>query len=421
MKRFTVRHVNAWRMHRQWLDRPFKGRNLIDLVRSIGWIYSPGCSTPYLSVWARTHNFRPSKLDRLVFEERGLIQLETLRGCTMLVPRDEAPVALRIRSRTFTELAKEARPLMPISGKELERLKTSVLAALEGGFKTHDEIRDAVPSELIRDFPAALKRIGFTGSLWLAFHLLKEDGRIVKIQHSKRLDTTDYAFARISDILPEVDPFDLKPEIANVKLAQHYFRSEGPARVKDLAWWAGINVTEAMRATEQVSPGLEKLTVANSKDEFLLSPEQLDEFADFVPGEPGINLIPYRDVYLKGQREVVNRFVRQEHSDKPFSRWKGKLINDPLATVIVGGQVMGVWEWDPSGGGRLHSELFAKSVDKKSGSLIRKRADELGRFIRDELQDIRLQGVDYGRHQMTKIRELKTYWGQGAHADVETV
>src|SRR5438093_3248924 len=114
-KPVPISHLNAWRMQRQFLDRPFGSKNIVDLIKDTGWIYSPGCSTPYLSLWARMSSFKTEDLNRLVFDERKLVQMETLRGCTMLVPREHAAVALRIRTRTFTELAKQARQQITFS------------------------------------------------------------------------------------------------------------------------------------------------------------------------------------------------------------------------------------------------------------------------------------------------------------------
>src|SRR5437667_5471932 len=142
-------HVNSWRMHRQFLDHPFPSKNLSDLIRSIGWIYSPGCSTPYLSLWARSSSFKAADLDKLVFDDRKLLQLETLRGCTMLVPRDQASVALRIRTRTFTELSKQARQQMPINEIEMERLKSSILKTVQSVSRTPEQIQQAVPPNLV--------------------------------------------------------------------------------------------------------------------------------------------------------------------------------------------------------------------------------------------------------------------------------
>src|SRR5712691_2518865 len=161
-KSLPLAHLNAWRMRRQFLDHPFASKNLLDLIKSTGWIYSPGCSTPYLSVWARTTSFKAEDLNRLVFDDHKLIQVETLRGCTMLVPRDQANIALRIRTRTFTELSKQTRQQMPINDAEMEKLKTAIVKTLHSGARTAEQLQQAVPSNLVRDFGVDLKRIGLT-------------------------------------------------------------------------------------------------------------------------------------------------------------------------------------------------------------------------------------------------------------------
>src|SRR5213596_1451528 len=145
-KPVAYHHINSWRMHRQFLDHPYPSKNLLDLIRSVGWIYSPGCSTPYLSLWSRISSFKAADVDKLVFEDKKLIQLETLRGCTMLVPREQASVALRIRTRTFTELSKQARHDMPVNDADMERLKTSILKALQSSVKTTEQLQHAVPA-----------------------------------------------------------------------------------------------------------------------------------------------------------------------------------------------------------------------------------------------------------------------------------
>ena len=414
-KPVPISHLNAWRVQRQFLDRPFGSKNIVDLIRSIGWIYSPGCSTPYLSLWARISAFRAEDLNRLVFDDHKLLQLETLRGCTMLVPRDQADIALRIRTRTFTELSKQARQQMPITDAEMEKLKEAILKSLHSGPKTSEQLQHMLPPNLIRDFGADLKRIGLTNSLSLGINLLKEEGKVLKQQSKRRLDIMDYSFVLTSSILPEADPFNLRLEEACAQLADQYFKAEAPARAKDFAWWAGINVTDAIRGGAEIKPKLVPVSVEGTADEFLISESELDDFFAFEPPDFVINFIPYRDTYLKGQREIVNRFISSEHADKPFSRWKGKLINDPLATIIVNGRVVGVWEWSEDGDD-IDLLLF-DSIPKSAERAIQKRASELAGFIRSNLGEVRLQGVDYGPHQTTGIHDLKAFWGKGAQAD----
>jgi hypothetical protein len=416
-KPVPVEHLNSWRMHRQFLDHPYPSKNLLDLIRSVGWIYSPGCSTPYLSLWARMATFKTADMEKLVFDDRKLVQLETLRGCTMLVPREQASLALRIRTRTFTELSKQARQQMPVNETEMEELKTAILATLHSAPKTSEQLHRAMPAKLVKDFGADLKRIGLTNSLSLAINLLKEEGKLLKQHTKKRLDSTEYSLILTSSLLPEADPFNLRLEEACTQLAAQYFRAEGPARIRDFAWWAGINVTDAMKGASEAKPKLVPLAVEGTKDEFLISEADLDALLGFKPPEAAISFIPYRDTYLKGQREVVGRFVPAEHADKPFSRWKGKLINDPLATIIFNGRVVGVWEWNEDDE-EVDLLLFDSSVPKPVEKAIHKRAGELANFIRANLGEVRLQGSDYGPHQMTGIHDLKAFWGKGAQVDV---
>jgi hypothetical protein len=418
-KPVSLQRLNSWRMHRQFLDRPFESKNLLDLIKSVGWIYSPGCSTPYLSLWARLASFKTEDLHKLVFDDQKLVPLETLRGCSMLVPRDQAAVALRIRPRTFTELSKQARQQMPVTDAEMEKLKTALLRALEGSSKTAEQLTRAVPPTLIKDFSPDLKRIGFINSLSLAINLLKEEGRIIKIQTTRRLDSTAYSYVLLSDLLPEVDPFEMRNHEACTKLAAQYFKAESPARSKDFAWWAGINVTDAVKGIEDVKPKLVTISVEGTKDEYLIPESDLDEFYKFTPDESPFNLIPYRDTYLKGQREIVDRFLRMEHADKPFSRWKGKLINDPIATIIRDGQVIGVWEWNESD--KDIDVILFENTPKPLQKAIEKRSKELATFIRSNLGQTRLHGLDYGPHQMTCIHDLKAFWGKGAQVDVRAV
>jgi winged helix DNA-binding protein len=361
--------------------------------------------------------FKAADLDKLVFEDRKLIQLETLRGCTMLVPRDQASVALRIRTRTFTELSKQARQQMPVTDADMEKLKSAILKALQGSPKTSEQLLNTVPANLVRDFGPDLKRIGLTNSLSLAINLLKEEGKLLKEQVKKRLDSTAYSLVLTANVLPEADPFNLRMEEACAQLAAQYFRAEAPARVKDFAWWAGINVTDAIRGAAEIKPQLVAIPVEGTKDEFLLSESDLDDFLAFKLPEAAISFIPYRDTFLKGQREIVDRFVPAEHADKPFSRWKGKLINDPLATIIFNGRVVGVWEWN-EGEEEVDLLLFDSSVPKAVEKAIHKRRGELANFIRANLGEVRLQGSDYGPHQMTGIHDLKAFWGKGAQVDV---
>src|SRR6476646_10689185 len=101
----------------------------------------------------------------------------------------------------------------------------------------------------------------------------------------------------------------MRNEEACARLAAQYFKAESPARIRDFAWWAGINVTDAIKGAAEMKPALVPIQVEGTKDEYLMSEADVDDFLVTSPDEAAINLIPYRDTYLKGQREIVDRFV----------------------------------------------------------------------------------------------------------------
>src|SRR4029077_19183372 len=125
-------------------------------------------------------------------------------------------------------------------------------------------------------------------SLSLVINLLREEGKVLKQQCKKRLDSTEYAYVLTASTLAEADPFNLRMEEACTQLAAQYFRAEGPARIRDFAWWAGINVTDAMKGASEAKPKLVPLPVEGTKDEFLISEADIDALLSFKPPEAAI-------------------------------------------------------------------------------------------------------------------------------------
>ena len=80
----------------------------------------------------------------------------------------------------------------------MEKLKAAILKALHSAPRTMEQIHHAVPAEFVRDFGVDLKRIGLTNSLSLAINLLKEEGKLLKQQGKKRLDSTEYSYVLTS-------------------------------------------------------------------------------------------------------------------------------------------------------------------------------------------------------------------------------
>jgi hypothetical protein len=155
-KPVSLQQMNSWRMHRQFLDHPFPSKDIVDLITAIGWVYSPGCSTPYLACWARMPSFKVDDLNRPVFDERRLVQLETLRGYVKfrrVVHRSHLRFAQERLRSSVSRPANKCRSLNPIwSGSA-------------GGAQRSPQ-RSERPSTSVRGSVATVKDFGPSSAHW---------------------------------------------------------------------------------------------------------------------------------------------------------------------------------------------------------------------------------------------------------------
>jgi hypothetical protein len=111
---------------------------------------------------------------------------------------------------------------------------------------------------------------------------------------------------------------------ALAELTQRYFRSHGPATVRDFVWWSGLTTADAKRGLEIVRARSEPI---NGLTYWTVGPRRrLAAAADVV------HLLPVYDEYLVAYRDL---------DAVP----RGKAVWGVLPQAIVcGGQVVGAWK-----------------------------------------------------------------------------
>ena len=140
-------------------------------------------------------------------------------------------------------------------------------------------------------------------------------------------------------------PRGRKDDEAVAELADRFFRSHGPATLKDLVRWAGLRITEARAGLAAVRDGLARLEVDGV--EYFLDPETPDRLAACRAEACGTFLLPGFDEFVLGYGDR-SAILDPEHADQIVPGGNGMF----RATVVHAGRIVGTWRATGSGAKR---------------------------------------------------------------------
>jgi hypothetical protein len=129
---------------------------------------------------------------------------------------------------------------------------------------------------------------------------------------------------------------DLEQQEAIAEFMLRYFRSHGPASVRDFAWWTQIPLTDVRAAFELVSGQLVELEFGGAS--YWMSPETASMLDDGVPGQRSVLLLPGFDEFVLGYQDR-SLVLAPEHANKIVPGGNGVFKK----TVVAGGEVIGTW------------------------------------------------------------------------------
>src|SRR5207244_6901361 len=105
------------------------------------------------------------------------------------------------------------------------------------------------------------------------------------------------------------------------RLATTYFRSHGPARVHDFAWWSGLTVAESRRA-------IEIARLPKRGDYWSIS------WTPATPGGPVVHLLPNFDEFLVAYKEARELSQTVLLNGKAVGSWRRSLAKDSVETKL---------------------------------------------------------------------------------------
>ncbi|AIY01773.1 hypothetical protein ART_2174 [Arthrobacter sp. PAMC 25486] len=183
------------------------------------------------------------------------------------------------------------------------------------------------------------------------------------------------------------NPRVLERDEALPELALRYFRSHGPATVKDFQWWSKLTLKDINAGLAQVQDQLETLECNGT--EYWLAPETAEllggpDHRKTVNGARSVLLLPGFDEYLLGYTDR-SAALAPEHAPLTVPGNNGMF----KATVVAGGRVSGTWrkaqgaaEKQRQRSGVVLPEIFTQlttSQDRALNAAAKKYATFLGK------------------------------------------
>lgn len=301
--------LTAWTYRRQYLDASASSAAaaLDDLVG----VYSSHPTAP-LSLANRVAGFGARDLPD-VERRRVAIRLPAMRASIFLIPTARAAT---IFGATRWPMARHARRLevAQLDWAGYERLKPIVIERLSEP-RTPDELQRGLETD---------------ARLMTVIRMMALEGLVLRLSTSLRGDALRYV-ATVAWLGAPLDAED--PAAARAWLAGAYLRAFGPARVADVAWWAGLprrDAAVAVAAVETVDVGGGLLLPADLADAFAAT-ESLDPDA--------VALLPKWDPYTMGfagdgrQRLLDGVALAQAYSG----------VGDGLPLILRGGRAVATW------------------------------------------------------------------------------
>ena len=251
------------------------------------------------------------------FAEGTIVRSWPMRGTLHVVAPEDLRWMLGLTSERLIKGATARRAALGLTHDQLERAREAATAALTGGkVLTRDEMyavfdRAGVPPTGQRGYHA----------LWY----LSQSGTLCFGPPNEKQQT----FVLFDEWIADSRTLDRDEALG--EFVVRYFRSHGPATIRDFAWWSSTTLTDA-----RIGLAIARESLASSDRDGESYYWAVDAARE--PGPDGIRLLPGFDEFLLGYQDRRPQLTPQ-HAERIVPGGNGMF----LPTIVRDGEVIGTW------------------------------------------------------------------------------
>jgi hypothetical protein len=251
--------------------------------------------------------------------EGSIIRTHALRPTWHFLAAEDARWVLGLTAPRIKKLMAYYDRQLDVDASLISHSRSALTKALEGGRRL-----------IRRELTAALEAAGITGTGQRIGHLLLH-AELDAVICSGGLKGRQHAYALFDEIVPA--RHELSSDEALTEFTLRYFRSHGPATVRDYAAWCSSSITDARRGITMCGDALQSLEMEG------LLYWYCDDLEPPGVGSPSALLLQGYDEYIMGYTES-RRFLDVAGLIAMAQPVQGARFDHAL---IVDGQVAGYW------------------------------------------------------------------------------
>jgi len=340
MEPMRERSIPYRRMH----NLHIAGRKIDNCEHVVGQLGALQAQDYHQALWAigvRTQSATVADIEQII-EDRKIVLTWPMRGTIHFVHPDNVRWMLKHLAPRI--LAQDGRRLeqLELNQKIIERCKQIIYDALLG----NKRISRPLLMQLLEENGVCTKNQRGYHLMWY----LAQSGLICLGPREGKQQT----FVLLDEWVPGTKEIGRSEALA--LLAERYFTSHGPATVQDLAWWAGITLSDARQGTEAIQSRL--MSEKISGQEYWRV--EIDQAYTMDEG-PNVHLLPGFDEYLLGYKD------RSLVLNEAYARYITPGNNGVfMPTIVIDGQISGTWKRTIKNKGiDIDFILFAPQKDKE--------------------------------------------------------
>ena len=324
-----------WLLARQGLSEDTKFTTSLGVATASLGLHAARLQSPFATVLARAGS--PSVAAELFASQSrsSLITVRCMRKTLHILPIPLAAVAhaatVHFRERDALRAIENAGMLR----RDIESIIDAVTSLLsKNGPISHRDIEDRLRNQ--RRTVQAIR---------LAVKLAWELGAFVYLNDSAGWNREDRRFALTTDLYPGLE-MNMEKHRATAELIEAYFDRYGPASIRDSMWWSGLSSSAIVSGLQTTGRDVIEVCTSWTDAPLYMFRDRLDEFlSEDRKGheiyKSTLNFLAHEDVALKAYFESRNRYMEGIPVEAAFNQ-----IGEALPTILLGGRVVGVWNWN---------------------------------------------------------------------------